>query len=71
MYKSKSVNWIVFREKSGGPEMSVIWCRSVRSFIGNVRKYNKLIAEKRVEDASEDIWLRLDARSVLKYKLKC
>ena len=33
-------------------------------------KYNKLIAEKRVEDASEYIWLRLDARSVLKYKSK-
>ena len=33
-------------------------------------KYNKLIAEKRVEDASEYIWLRLDARSVLIYKLK-
>ena len=57
IYKSKSVNWIVFREKSGGPEMSVIWCRSVRSFIGNV-KYDRLIAEKRIEDASEYIWLR-------------
>ena len=33
-------------------------------------KYNKLLAEKRVEDASEYIWLRLDARSVLIYKLK-
>ena len=33
-------------------------------------KYNKLIAEKRVEDASEYIWLRLDARSVFIYKLK-
>ena len=59
----KVLNWIVFREKSGGPEMSVIWCRFVRSFIGNV-KYYKLIAEKRVEDASEYIWLPLDARSV-------
>ena len=53
----------------GGPEMSAIWCRYVRSFIGK-RRYNKLIAEKRVEDASEYIWLRLDARSVLIYKSK-
>ena len=41
----------------------------MRSFIGK-RKYNKLIDEKHVEDASEYIWLRLDARSVLIYKSK-
>ena len=29
------------------------------------RKYDKLIAEKCVEDASEYIWLRWEARSVL------
>ena len=61
----------MFREKSGGPEMSVIYVDPWGVSSVNVRKYNKLIAEKRVEDASEDIWLRLDARSVLKYKLKC
>ena len=60
----------MFREKSGGPEMSVIYVDPWGVSSVNV-KYNKLIAEKRVEDASEDIWLRLDARSVLKYKLKC
>ena len=37
-------------------------------------KYDKLIAEKCVEDASEYIWLRWEARSVLignrKYQIK-
>ena len=34
-------------------------------------KYNKLIAEKCVEDASEYIWLRLEARSFLIGESQC
>ena len=34
-------------------------------------KYDKLIAEKCVEDASEYIWLRWEARSVLISKSQC
>ena len=33
--------------------------------------YDKLIAEKCVEDASEYIWLRWEARSVLISKSQC
>ena len=43
----------------------------MRSLMGRAQVNDKLIAEKCAEDASEYIWLRLDARSVLIYKLKC
>ena len=33
--------------------------------MGRAHVYEKLIAEKCVEDASEYIWLRIEARSVL------
>ena len=39
--------------------------------MGRALVYDKLIAEKVVEDASEYIWLRLDARSVFIGKSQC
>ena len=38
---------------------------SMRMMMGRASVYDKLIAEKCVEDASEHIWLRWEARSVL------
>ena len=37
----------------------------MRILMGRAQVYDKLIAEKCVEDASEYIWLRWEARSVL------
>ena len=39
--------------------------------MGRAHEFNKLIAEKCVVDASEYIWLRLEARSVLIGKSQC
>ena len=39
--------------------------------MGRAHKFDKLIAEKCVEDASEYIWLRLEAMSVLIGKSQC
>ena len=43
----------------------------MRIMIGRELVYDKLIAEKCVEDASEYIWLRWEARSVLIGNRKC
>ena len=44
---------------------------SMRIMMGRALVYNKLTAEKCVEDASEYIWLRWEARSVLIGNRKC
>ena len=54
----KVLNWIVFRDKSD----SFLKCSDVfgtmRILMGRAQVYDKLIAEKCVEDASEYICLR-------------
>ena len=44
---------------------------SMRIMMGRAIVYDKLTAEKCVEDASEYIWLRWEARSVLIGNRKC
>ena len=39
--------------------------------MGKAHEFDKLIAEKCVEDASEYIWLRIEARSVFIGKSQC
>ena len=55
----------MFRDKSD----SFLKCSDVfgtiRILMDIAQVYDKLISEKRVEDASEYIWLRWEARSVL------
>ena len=43
----------------------------MRIMMGRAIVYDKLTAEKYVEDASEYIWLRWEARSVLIGNRKC
>ena len=43
----------------------------MRIMMGRAEVYHKLTAEKCVEDASEYIWLRWEARSVLISKSQC
>ena len=70
IYKSKGVNWIVVHEKSDSC-LKCLWFDVDPWGVTPVNvKCDKLIAEKCVEDASEYIWLRLNARSVLIYKLQ-
>ena len=58
-------NWIVFRDNSDSFLKCLSFIRNNEDYDGYSVVYNKLIAEKCVEDASEYIWLRWEARSVL------
>ena len=58
-------NWIVFSDNSDCFLKCLWFICSMRIMMDRALVYDKLINEKCVEDASEYIWLRWYARSVL------